>query len=215
MPPITKIPSFGAADDVSPSAAITGAAPASPRQLKSALLAKIDLAGAESADSSGSGLIPAFRANSKTAGSKSSACSDGSKSAATSSSCASGSSFTAASSGSAGAGEPAVAAAVKSLASATIAATPVTSTAAPAATAAAPRPRGRGTKLLALCPTVPPSMQRDVWCIADYEIVQKLYTGYASKGGCAAVAAGRGCGRSRQRWVSIGAAAGWAFGSPP
>jgi hypothetical protein len=47
----------------------------------------------------------------------------------------------------------------------------------------AQRQRGQ-SKLLALCPTVPPSMQRDVWCIADYEILEKLYTGYASKGVC-------------------------------
>lgn len=43
------------------------------------------------------------------------------------------------------------------------------------------KPRSH-TKLLALCPTVPPSMQRDCWCMADYEVLEKLYTGYASKG---------------------------------
>ncbi|GBF96843.1 aurora protein [Raphidocelis subcapitata] len=50
-----------------------------------------------------------------------------------------------------------------------------------AAASASAVPRAR-TKLLALCPTVPPAMARDVWCIGDYEVVQKLYTGYASKG---------------------------------
>jgi hypothetical protein len=25
-------------------------------------------------------------------------------------------------------------------------------------------------------------MQRETWCVADYEVLEKLYTGYASKG---------------------------------
>ncbi|GBF93487.1 aurora protein [Raphidocelis subcapitata] len=52
--------------------------------------------------------------------------------------------------------------------------------AAEAAARAAGRP-GPCSKLLALCPTVPPLMARDVWCIGDYDVVEKLYTGYASK----------------------------------
>ena len=39
---------------------------------------------------------------------------------------------------------------------------------------------------LALCPTAPPSMQREAWCIADYTVMEKLYQGYASKGARAA-----------------------------
>jgi hypothetical protein len=49
------------------------------------------------------------------------------------------------------------------------------------AAAAAERPRPR-TKLLALCPTVPPAMQREGWCMSDYVVLEKLYKGYASKG---------------------------------
>lgn len=54
---------------------------------------------------------------------------------------------------------------------------------APAAVAPGAAPRA---KLLALCPAVPPAMRRDVWCLADFQVVEKLYTGYASKGarGC-------------------------------
>jgi hypothetical protein len=45
------------------------------------------------------------------------------------------------------------------------------------------RPAPPRTKLLALCPTVPPAMQREGWCMSDYVVMEKLYKGYASKGG--------------------------------
>eukprot|EP00798_Chlamydomonas_sp_ICE-L_P027062 gene27062-2293_t len=40
----------------------------------------------------------------------------------------------------------------------------------------------KGTKstLLAMSTALPPSMQREVWCLSDYAIVEKIYTGYAS-----------------------------------
>lgn len=49
---------------------------------------------------------------------------------------------------------------------------------------AAPPPisPGRQSKLLAVCPQLPPSMQRPEWCLADYTVVDRLYKGYASKG---------------------------------
>ncbi|KAI8467295.1 MAG: kinase-like domain-containing protein [Monoraphidium minutum] len=52
-----------------------------------------------------------------------------------------------------------------------------------AAAAAAPQPSAapapRST-LLAVCPHLPPSMQRAEWSLADFEVLEKLYTGYAS-----------------------------------
>jgi hypothetical protein len=36
-------------------------------------------------------------------------------------------------------------------------------------------------KLLARAPTVPPAMARDEWRTSDYTILEKIYTGYASK----------------------------------
>jgi hypothetical protein len=41
---------------------------------------------------------------------------------------------------------------------------------------------GRRSTLLAVCPQLPPSMQRAEWCFDDYVIMQKLYKGYASEG---------------------------------
>jgi hypothetical protein len=80
------------------------------------------------------------------------------------------------------------------------------SSAAAAATtaAAAATPRGN-LKLLALCPTAPPSMQRDVWCMADYEVKEKLYTGYASKGEHRGrwTGPGWGCGRQSGRLRAV------------
>jgi hypothetical protein len=35
-------------------------------------------------------------------------------------------------------------------------------------------------QLLSLAPTVPPRMQRQQWCLDDYTVLEKLYTGYAS-----------------------------------
>ena len=37
-----------------------------------------------------------------------------------------------------------------------------------------------GLQMLSLAPTVPPRMQRREWCLDDYTILEKLYTGYAS-----------------------------------
>lgn len=75
------------------------------------------------------------------------------------------------------------------------------------APAAAPRSR-----LLALCPTVPPAMQRSEWCLDDYQVLEKLYTGYASKG----ERRGRPRARPREssRPGSRGATAGGAHGAP-
>jgi hypothetical protein len=42
-------------------------------------------------------------------------------------------------------------------------------------------PGGKST-LLAVCPQLPPSMQRKEWCLEDYVITDKLYKGYASMG---------------------------------
>lgn len=36
------------------------------------------------------------------------------------------------------------------------------------------------TPMLAMSPTLPRSMQRSTWCLADYQITEKLYKGYAS-----------------------------------
>lgn len=41
---------------------------------------------------------------------------------------------------------------------------------------------GRRSTLLAVCPQLPPSMQRNEWCLDDYVITDKLYKGYASMG---------------------------------
>jgi hypothetical protein len=41
---------------------------------------------------------------------------------------------------------------------------------------------GRKSTLLALCPQLPPSMQRSEWCLDDYAVTEKLYKGYASVG---------------------------------
>ncbi len=41
---------------------------------------------------------------------------------------------------------------------------------------------GRKSTMLAICPQLPPSMQRPEWCMDDYTIMDKLYTGYASTG---------------------------------
>jgi hypothetical protein len=43
-------------------------------------------------------------------------------------------------------------------------------------------------RLLALSPSMPPSMQRPAWSSYDYNITEKLYTGYASKGAATALA---------------------------
>jgi len=43
---------------------------------------------------------------------------------------------------------------------------------------------GRKSTLLAICPHLPPSMQRAEWCLDDYVVMDKLYTGYASVGEC-------------------------------
>ncbi len=41
---------------------------------------------------------------------------------------------------------------------------------------------GHKSTILAICPQLPPSMQRAEWCLDDYVIMEKLYTGYASVG---------------------------------
>jgi hypothetical protein len=66
-------------------------------------------------------------------------------------------------------------------------------------------------KLLALCPTVPPAMQREVWCLSDYQVLEKLYTGYASKGGRRAAWGPRRARRGGQR---AGRAGAWAEARP-
>jgi hypothetical protein len=53
--------------------------------------------------------------------------------------------------------------------------------AAPAAAAPAPaKPPPPDTILLAVAPVLPPNMARENWCMKDYAIVEKMYTGYAS-----------------------------------
>jgi hypothetical protein len=44
-----------------------------------------------------------------------------------------------------------------------------------------PTPGSKST-ILALCPQIPPSMQRAEWCLDDYIVMEKLYKGYASVG---------------------------------
>jgi hypothetical protein len=41
---------------------------------------------------------------------------------------------------------------------------------------------GARSQLLALCPHLPPSMQRTEWCLDDFIVLEKLYKGYASVG---------------------------------
>lgn len=41
-------------------------------------------------------------------------------------------------------------------------------------------PPGKRTRILAVCPTLPNGMARKYWCLADYTITRKMYTGYAS-----------------------------------
>lgn len=36
------------------------------------------------------------------------------------------------------------------------------------------------SKLLSVAPVLPPGMARSVWCMRDYAVIKKLYTGYAS-----------------------------------
>lgn len=45
-----------------------------------------------------------------------------------------------------------------------------------------PESPGRKSTLLAVCPHLPPSMQRAEWCMDDFEVGEKLYKGYASVG---------------------------------
>jgi serine/threonine protein kinase len=45
-----------------------------------------------------------------------------------------------------------------------------------------PASPGRKSQLLALCPHLPPSMQRAEWCMDDFIVMEKLYKGYASVG---------------------------------
>jgi hypothetical protein len=157
----SKFPTAAAA------AADDGAAAPAAARAKAPLLSKVDLSCLASDDSTTSGpLIPAFRevepdaaAGSASPSPAAAAAEDGA---------------TAPAAAKAAAAVPAAAPAADAKAPAT----PRT----PARGEAAPRQRSKA-RLLALCPTVPPSMQRDVWCIADYEILEKLYTGYASKGG--------------------------------
>ncbi len=58
----------------------------------------------------------------------------------------------------------------------------------PVAASAAPmqhqpqQPAAAPPSVLALSPTMPRAMQRPVWRTADFRVMQKLYTGYASKG---------------------------------
>ena len=42
--------------------------------------------------------------------------------------------------------------------------------------------RGKRSVVLAMCDTVPPTMQRAEWVMDDYTVLDKLYTGYASVG---------------------------------
>lgn len=49
--------------------------------------------------------------------------------------------------------------------------------ASPARPSPPPRPN---TVLLAVAPVLPPNMARASWCMKDYAIVEKMYTGYAS-----------------------------------
>uniref|UniRef100_A0A7R9VBT7 Protein kinase domain-containing protein n=1 Tax=Chlamydomonas euryale TaxID=1486919 RepID=A0A7R9VBT7_9CHLO len=43
-----------------------------------------------------------------------------------------------------------------------------------------PQPPKPNTVLLAVAPVLPPNMSRSTWCMKDYAIVEKMYTGYAS-----------------------------------
>ena len=47
-------------------------------------------------------------------------------------------------------------------------------------TGAAPAKEAPPSTLLAVSPVLPPNMAREVWCLKDYAIVEKMYTGYAS-----------------------------------
>ena len=52
----------------------------------------------------------------------------------------------------------------------------------PVGAALTPPAAARRSRLLAVCPQLPPSMQRAEWCLDDYVVHDKLYTGYASVG---------------------------------
>ena len=48
------------------------------------------------------------------------------------------------------------------------------------ATSSAGKEEAPPSTLLAVSPVLPPKMARPVWCLKDYAIVEKMYTGYAS-----------------------------------